>query len=112
MQEYLQRNELDEQTSARILATALLESGMKNSVDEWFFGKGEVEGLADSVSSFSIGTDLHVPFRLLGLQKEADILLYGINTKGLTQVNIDTMKVLFSLILGEDIDREEYQENS
>mgnify|MGYP001589457890 CR=1 FL=1 len=106
MQEYLQRNELDEQTSARILATALLESGMKNSVDEWFFGKGEVEGLADSVSSFSIGTDLHVPFRLLGLQKEADILLYGINTKGLTQVNIDTMKVLFSLILGEDIDRE------
>ena len=25
--------------------------------------------------------DLHVPFRLLGLQKEADILLYGINTK-------------------------------
>ena len=26
--------------------------------------------------------------------------------QGLTQVNIDTMKVLFSLILGEDIDRE------
>ena len=106
MQEYLRGNALDEQSSARILATALLESGMKNSVDEWFFGKGEVEGLADSVSGFTIGTDIQLPFRLLGFQKEADILQYGINTKGLTQVNIDTMKVLFSLILGEDIDRE------
>jgi hypothetical protein len=98
---------LSQTMSARLVATALIETGLKNGVDKWLFGKSELEDGVDALHKLDIPVDL---VRRLHLYEIADTLEYGPSSVGPAQINLDAMTILFSLILEKDLSREEVRE--
>ena len=108
MYDFLKKSGLDDQTIARIMATALLESGVKSELDRYGIGKGTVEWAGDNLNKVFDNTDT-VPgaLRRVGLKKQGDVLQFGLGSIGPGQVPASMAWAMFEAILQKELSQSE-----
>ncbi len=98
---------LDQDMTARILATAILESGVKNNLDRLLIGKATFEEIADSLHR-NVGDGLLADtMQMVGLEDQAGVIKYGLGSIGPGQTPVDATGQMFEVILGRDLTEEE-----
>lgn len=108
MDVFMTQQGLDSQTTARILATAILESGVKNNWDKIGIGKGTWEaGARMAYESGLVPDSLIGGLRSLGQKKVADTLSFGPHSIGPGQVPMAITHSMFEAILGKPLSNEE-----
>jgi peptidoglycan/xylan/chitin deacetylase (PgdA/CDA1 family) len=101
---------LDKPTIARVMATAIIETGLKNALDDIGIGKGTAEVAGEALNWVFDGTTT-VPkiLRKVGLKKPANTLQYGLGSIGPGQVPATLSQAMFELILKREITRAELE---
>jgi len=110
MFEFLKRCNLDDHTTARILATALLETGIKNNWDRVGIGKGTQESLGEGLNGVFGDTDM-IPgiVRKIGFRKQGDVMQYGLASVGPGQVPLGISQAMYEAILHRNLSRDEME---
>jgi|GEM_PF-2292497 len=107
---FLKGSKVDDQTTARVIATSLIKTGLKNTLDKFGIGKGTVEVLGEAMNYVFDG-DTFVPgiVRTLGGKKQADVMQYGLGLVGPGQVPRSISHVMYEAILGRNLTRIEVE---
>lgn len=108
MYDFLKKSGLDDSTTARVMATALLESGVKNELDRYGIGKGTVEWVGDNLNKLFDNTDaMPAALRRVGLKKMGDVMQFGLGSIGLGQVPASMAWAMFEGILQKELSQKE-----
>ncbi|MDA1060371.1 MAG: polysaccharide deacetylase family protein [bacterium] len=110
MYHFLRKMDLDDHTTARILATALIESGVKNDWDRIGLGKQTAEWAGEKMHRI-FGETETIPglIRDLGMKKQGNVMQYGLGSLGPGQVPLPITWAMFELILERNLEREEME---
>jgi len=110
MFKFLKRCNLNDHTVSRIIATAILETGIKNNWDRIGIGKGTVESLGEGLNGVFDDTET-IPglVRKVGFRKQADVMQYGLASVGPGQVPLPISQAMYEAILERNLSREEME---
>ena len=110
MYEFLQSQGLDQETTARIIATALLETGVKNNLDRLMIGKGTWEKTGERAHGL-LGRFESLPktLRRVGLRDQAEVIEHGLTSVGPGQASPILIGTMFEVILERELSREEVE---
>ncbi len=109
MYKFLRKSGLDDHTSARVVATAILESGVKNSLDDIGIGKAQAEAIGNWMYKKTKGTSISTWIRPLAPKKIGDTLQLGPKSVGPGQVPLSFMWAMCELITQRELSREQIE---
>ncbi|MFA7278276.1 MAG: polysaccharide deacetylase family protein [Candidatus Gracilibacteria bacterium] len=110
MYAFLQKSGLDDHTSARVVATAMLESGVKNTLDDFGIGKGTAETVGTWMYKHLKDTSIPKHVRGVVPKKVGDTLQNGPKSVGPGQVPLSFMWAMCELITERKLSRDQVED--